>query len=179
MRDALRHGGSAAAIIAMKFIGAFWNRETGKETGMRKLALATIVMALALLTSVQLAAAQSGDEAAVAEAVEAYRKALLAADRSQLEALFADQISYGHSSGRFENKSQFIDGATSGRSVWKSITLTDHSSQIVGDNAIVRHIFTGENARAGRIDAIRVGVLMVWHRQDGRWKLLARQAYRI
>ena len=36
-------------------------------------------------------AAQSSDEAAIAQAVEAFRNAMLAADRSQFEALCAEQ----------------------------------------------------------------------------------------
>lgn len=124
-------------------------------------------------------AAQSSDEAAIVQAVEAFRKAMLAADRSQLEALCADQLSYGHSSGRLETKTQFVDNAVSGRSVWKFITLTDQSSQVVGNNAIARHILTGETESGGKTNAIKIGVLMVWQKQDGRWKLLARQAYKI
>ena len=146
---------------------------------MKKLVFSTVVMAFALLTNVQLAAAQSADEVAVAQAVETYRKAMLAADRSQFEAICAAQMSYGHSGGRIETKAQFIDGATSGRSVWKFITLTDHTTQIVGNNAIVRHVFTGENTSEGKTNAIKIGILMVWQKQDGRWKLLARQAYKI
>ena len=146
---------------------------------MQKFVMSIVVMALALLTNVQFAAAQSGDEAAVAQAVEAYRKAMLAADRSQFEAISADQLSYGHSSGRVETKSQFIDGATSGRSVWNFINLTDQTIQIVGNDAIVRNLFTGENTSQGKTNAIKIGILMVWQKQDGRWKLLARQAYKI
>ena len=146
---------------------------------MRTLVLSAVVMALALLTNAQVVAAQSSDEAAVAQAVEAFRKAMLAADRSQFEAICADQLSYGHSAGRIETKAQFIDNAVSGRSIWKFITLTDHSTQIVGNNAIARHIFTGENESAGKTNAIKIGILMVWQKQDGRWRLLARQAYRI
>ena len=99
--------------------------------------------------------------------------------RSQFEALCADQLSDGHSAGRIETKAQFIDGATSGRSVWKVMTLTDQSQQIVGDTAIVRHILTGETESEGKTNAVKIGVLMVWQKQDGRWKLLARQAYRL
>lgn len=124
-------------------------------------------------------AAQTGDEAAVAQAVEAFRKAMVAKDRGQLEALCADQLSYGHSAGRIETKSQFIDAAVSGRSAWKFITLTDQTAQIVGNNAIARHILTGENESEGKTNAIKIGVLMVWQKQDGNWKLLARQAFRI
>ena len=43
------------------------------------------------------ALAQSGEEAAVNQAIEALRKAMLDADKAKLEELVADQLSYGHS----------------------------------------------------------------------------------
>jgi ketosteroid isomerase-like protein len=146
---------------------------------MRTLVLSTIVMALALLGAAHVAAAQSSDEAAVAQAVEAFRNAMLKADRSQFEALCADQLSYGHSAGRVETKAQFIDAATSGRSTWKFITLTDQTTRIVGNTAIVRHTLTGETERDGKANPVKIGVLMVWHKPDGNWQLLARQAVRL
>ena len=39
------------------------------------------------------------DENAIVEALERYRKALLMADKAQLDALCADEMTYGHSSG--------------------------------------------------------------------------------
>jgi hypothetical protein len=83
-----------------------------------------MVLALALLGTSPVVA-QSSDEVAMAQAVEAFRNAVLKADRGQFEPLTADQLSYGHSAGRVENQAQFIDGATSGRSTWIFITLTD------------------------------------------------------
>jgi ketosteroid isomerase-like protein len=111
--------------------------------------------------------------------VEAFRTAMLKADRAQFEALTAEQLSYGHSAGRVETKAQFIDAATSGQSRWKFITLTDQTIQIVGKNAIVRHTLTGETERDGKTNPVKIGVLMVWHKQNGDWKLLARQAVRL
>ena len=146
---------------------------------MRKLVLFTVLLALAILPGAQPAAAQSGDEAAVAQAVETFRKAMLANDRGQFEALCADQMSYGHSGGRIETKKQFIDDATSGKSVWKFLNLSDQSIQIVGNNAIVRNILTGDLESEGKITPIKIGILWVWQKQDGLWKLLARQAYRL
>ena len=145
---------------------------------MRTLILSTIVMALTLLGAASVVA-QSGDEAAVAQAVEAFRNATLKADRAQFTALTADQLSYGHSAGRVENKTEFIDAATSGQSRWKFITITDQTIKIVDNNAIVRHTLTGETERDGKTNPVKIGVLMVWHKQDGQWKLLARQAVRL
>jgi ketosteroid isomerase-like protein len=59
------------------------------------------------------------------------------------------------------------------------MTLTDQSTQIVGTTMIVRHLLTGETENDGKTNAIKIGVLMVWHKHDGRWQLLARQAYRL
>jgi len=146
---------------------------------MRKLVLFTVLLALTILLGAQPAVAQSGDEAAVAQAVETFRKAMLANDRGQFEALCADQMSYGHSGGRIETKKQFIDDATSGKSVWKFLNLSDQSIQIVGNNAIVRNILTGDLESEGKITPIKIGILWVWQKQDGLWKLLARQAYRL
>ena len=145
---------------------------------MRTLVLWLVVMALALRAAAPVAA-QSGDEAAVAQTVEAFRHAMLKADRGQFEALTAEQLSYGHSAGRVEDKTQFIDAATGGQSRWTFITLTDQTIQIVGKNAIVRHTLTGETERDGKTNPVKIGVLMVWHKPDGDWKLLARQAVRL
>jgi ketosteroid isomerase-like protein len=144
---------------------------------MRKLMLLTIACALFGVAS--LGMAQSSDETAVSQAVEAFRNAMLTADRAQLTALTADPLSYGHSSGRVENKSQFLDAATSGQSRWKFITLTDQTVQIVGNTALVRHTLTGETERDGKINPVKIGVLMVWHQHDGTWQLLARQSVRL
>ena len=125
------------------------------------------------------AMAQSGEEAAVAEAIEKLRAAMLAADRSQLDALTAPQLSYGHSSGTVEDKARFIDVIAGKRTVYKSATHADQSVAVAGDNAIVRHVFSTETESEGRPGSARVGVMQVWQKQGGQWRLLARQAFRI
>jgi len=85
------------------------------------------------------AVAQSADEAAVAQVVEALRKAIFGQEKPQLEALCAEQLSYGHSDGRVENKAQFINGVMTRKAILKSLTLSDHTIAIVGADAIARH----------------------------------------
>jgi ketosteroid isomerase-like protein len=50
---------------------------------------------------------------------------------------------------------------------------------MVDNDAIVRHTLTGETERDGTTNPVKIGVLMVWHKQDGSWKLLACQAVRL
>jgi len=122
--------------------------------------------------------AESADEAAVAQAIEALRKAVFSQEKSQLEALCAEQLSYGHSDGRVENKAQFINGVMTRKAVIKSITLSDHTIAIVGSDAIARHTWVSESETDGKPMSTKIGVLQVWQKQDGAWKLLARQAVR-
>ena len=67
----------------------------------------------------------------------------------------------------------------SGQATWKFITITDQTIKIVDNDAIVRHTLTGETERDGKTNPVKIGVLMVWHKQNGNWKLLARQAVRL
>jgi ketosteroid isomerase-like protein len=124
------------------------------------------------------AVAASADEEAVAQAVEALRKAVLVQDKPQLEALCAEQLSYGHSDGRVENKAQFIEGVMTRKAIVKSITLSDHTITIVGNDAIARHTLASESETDGKPTSTKIGVLQVWQKQGGAWKLLARQSVR-
>ena len=142
---------------------------------------ATLV-GLAALVGVSLSrssSAQGGDEAAVNQAIDDLRKAMLAADQAGLEALVTDQLSYGHSGGVIESKAQFVNVIISKKTIYKSITLSEPSVTVVGDNAIARHIFSADFEADGKPGSSRVGVLQVWTKQDSRWKLLARQAFRL
>ena len=126
---------------------------------MRTLIISTIV--LTLLGATSMVRAQSSDEAAVAQAVEAFRNATLKADRAQFTALTANELSYGHSAGRVENKTQFIDAATSGQSTWKFITITDQTIKIVDNDAIIQHTLTNETERNKKTNPVKIGILMV------------------
>ena len=122
--------------------------------------------------------AASADEAAVAQAIEALRKAILGQEKTQLEALCAEQVSYGHSDGRVQNKAEFIEGVMTRKAVIKSLTFSDHTIAIVGNDAIARHTWTSESETDGKLTSTKIGVLQVWQKQGGTWKLLARQSVR-
>ena len=125
--------------------------------------------------------AATGGDAAVAAAVDTYRKAMLANDRKMLEALCVDQLTYGHSSGRVQTKKEFIDDASSGKTKWNSITFSDPVIQLAGSNAMARFVFSGENVNVsdGKTNTVKFGLLTVWVKQSGKWRLLARQGYKI
>ena len=138
--------------------------------------LAAGALALAVLPTVT--HAESADEAAVRKAIDDLSKAMLAADKAKLEALVADQLSYGHSAGRLETKKEFVDVIAGKKTIYKSITLNEPSVSVVGNNAIARHTFVVETETDGKPSQAKVGVMQVWVKDGGTWKLLARQAFR-
>jgi ketosteroid isomerase-like protein len=125
------------------------------------------------------AGAQAADEAAVTENVEVLRKALLQADKAKLEQVTAAQISYGHSDGRVETKEQFVNAVMTRKQTVKSLAFPELKVAVVGDAAIARHIFLAESELEGKATTTRIGALQVWQKQNGSWKLLARQGFRL
>jgi len=125
------------------------------------------------------AAAQAGEEAAVADVIEVLRKGTLEADKAKLVQVTAEQLSYGHSDGRAETKEQFINGVLTRKAVVKSLAFPELKVNVVGNAAIARHIYLAESEQDGKATTTRIGVLQVWQKQDGAWKLLARQGFRL
>jgi hypothetical protein len=123
--------------------------------------------------------AQGGDEAAVAQAVDTLRKGQLEADRGKLEQVTSAQVSYGHSDGRVETKEQFIHGVMTRKQTVKSLDFPDLKIAVVGNAAIARHIYLSQSELDGKATITRIGALQVWEKQDGGWKLLARQGFRL
>lgn len=122
--------------------------------------------------------ADASDETAVKENVEALRKAVLSADKAQLEKLTAPELSYGHSSGKVQNQAEFIDGVVNRKSVIKSLTFPDTTAAVSGDAAVVRHRWASESETDGKTNSTKLNVLCVWQKQNGNWKLLARQGFK-
>jgi ketosteroid isomerase-like protein len=123
--------------------------------------------------------AEAGDEAAVRQNIEALREALLKADKAQLARLTADQLSYGHSDGRVQNKPEFIDGVMTRKATVKSINFPDLKIEVAGDAAIARHLYESESEMDGKTTNTKIGTLELWQKQGGNWKLLARQGYKL
>lgn len=146
---------------------------------MRKSLLCALTLWVALITGTNPAWAQSGEEAAVAKAVESLRQAMFARDPKGYEALISENVSYGHSAGRIENKQEFIKASLANKSVMKSLTFTDQTIQVNGTHAIVRNTYNGVSELDGKTNNTKIGVLMIWAKEGNTWRLYARQAYRL
>jgi hypothetical protein len=144
----------------------------------RQLALSALAIGLA---GVAPALAASPDEEAVAKKVEAFRAAQVAADPKAFDALCAPELSYSHSDGRVEDKALFIANATNGKSKWLSLKYEDPKIRVVGDAAIVRFHWLGEQEAVadGKKSSTNLHILMNWQKQGPDWKLLSRASTKL
>ena len=135
-----------------------------------------LLLFLVICSMMQLTHAQSKDEKAVAQAVENLRKAMVDADKAMLEKLTDTHLSYGHSGGNLEDQATFVKQIVSGHSDFVTMDLTEQTITIVGNTAIVRHKLAADTNDNGKPGNVHLRILLVWQKEGGEWKLLARQA---
>jgi len=123
--------------------------------------------------------AQTGDEALVAQAIERFRVAMIHPDSAVLADLACEDLQYVHSSGTVRNKKGFIDEFMLRQTDVTRVTISNQTIKISGTNAIVRHRLVADSRKAGYPPVIDIIILMVWRKEDGKWKMLARQAAKI
>lgn len=123
--------------------------------------------------------AQSKAEKKVSAAVEKMRLAMISGDRAALESIAASDLSYGHSSGKVEDKAAFVESIASGKSDFVSIDLNEQTIKVAGKTAVVRHKLSAQTNDGGKAGTVNIGILLVFQKKHGNWKLLARQAYKL
>ncbi|WP_299289770.1 nuclear transport factor 2 family protein [uncultured Mucilaginibacter sp.] len=123
--------------------------------------------------------AQSKEEKQVAAAVETLKKAMIDGNKTALENISSDQLSYGHSSGKVQDKAAFVETIVSGQSDFVTIDLTGQTIVIKDKTAIVRHTLSAQTNDGGKPGNVNLGVMLVWVKEKGNWKLLGRQAFKL
>ncbi len=138
--------------------------------------LSTLILLLATTFMVQ---AQSKEETKVLAAVENMRLALISGERTALENVAAADLSYGHSSGKLQNKAEFVEAIANGSSDFVSIDYKNQTVKVTGKTALVRHELHAKTNDGDKPGEVHLGILLVWQKQGGSWKLLGRQAYKL
>jgi hypothetical protein len=132
-----------------------------------------------LIISINTLIAQSKDEILVAQAIERLRLVMMQPDSNVLAGLVSDDLEYVHSSGALRNKQGFIDEFMKRQTDVANVIFSNQTIKISGSNAIVRHRMVADSRKAGYPPTIDIIVLMVWIKEHGHWKMLARQAAKI
>ena len=137
----------------------------------------TLAVVLFQFSSFAQNSSNSKEEAAVAARVETLRQAMIDGDAAKLKELSSPALSYGHSSGKIQDQAAFVEKIANGESDFVSIELQNQTIEIVGDVAIVRHIFAS-HTKDGGVDK-DIKIMLIWQKQKDKWLLIARQAFKL
>lgn len=113
------------------------------------------------------------EEQAVLAAEDRRYRAMLDADLPALDELCADALSYAHSSGTRETKSEYLEKVRSGHYVYRRVDHPVERVEVAGDTAIVVGRMTADVDVGGTPKTIDCLALAVWTRASGTWQLLA------
>lgn len=115
----------------------------------------------------------STDEAAVRAAEDRRYQALLDSDWDTLDELFADELSYAHSSGVRDTKDEYFAKLRNQYYVYKRVDHPVERVAVVGHTALVIGRMTADLLVDGTAKTIDNLALAVWSKASGEWRLLA------
>ena len=113
------------------------------------------------------------DVRAVLAAEDRRYRAMQDADLTTLTEVCAEELSYAHSSGVRDTRSEYLEKVRSGHYVYRRIDHPVERVAVLGDTAIVVGRMTADVEVQGRPKTIDNLALAVWTRASGTWRLLA------
>ena len=96
-----------------------------------------------------------------------------------LAELASDDLEYVHSSGTVRDKQGFISEFIKKQTNVTNVKFSNQTIKFSGDLAIVRHRMEADAHNPGYPSKIDIIILMVWKKEGGKWKMLARQAAKL
>jgi uncharacterized protein (TIGR02246 family) len=121
-------------------------------------------------------AAQSSDEAAVRAVEDRRIKALVEDDFATLEAIFADDLHYTHSSAVVDDKAAYMAALRSGKTKYETVDREPPRVRIYGDTALMTG--TAVVGLRRRAEKLPLRYTLVYVRQGGQWRMAAWQSTR-
>jgi hypothetical protein len=119
------------------------------------------------------------DEMEVMKQMNSFRMAVLNKDSVSLSALLSDDVTYAHTNGLVQTKSQFIRAIMSREQDYKQIEPSDMKVRIYDNTAVVNLKAKISMLYSGNALDFSMNVLFVWIRKEGDWKIVARQSTKL
>jgi ketosteroid isomerase-like protein len=136
----------------------------------------TVGSAVLGLAATKAASACETDD--ILAAVEEYRKAMVEGNGAHLLEMSSDDLSFGHANGVVQTKVEFVKTVVDKAEIFNSIKLYDHAIHSAGDLAIARHTFDADLMYQGKNLQLVLSIVQTWRKEDGRWRLFVRQAFK-
>jgi len=127
-------------------------------------------------------AAQSGSDPVQMQVMMkmlSLKNSLIVKDSVTLSGLLADDVTYGHTNGMIQTKSQLIRDVVSGVQDYKSIEPSEMNIRLFDHTAIVNMKSAVKMMFNNNPLDFNMYVTLVWIQKDGDWKLEARQSVKL
>jgi ketosteroid isomerase-like protein len=122
---------------------------------------------------------ESNAKKEVLAAMHTWRQAMIARDRTMLDALYAPDLDYAHSSGKHENKAEAIEAVVNGKDRIEFLELTDIVVTVYGATALVKAKIVMRLVSAATATTLNLDVLHVWIKNGAAWQMVARHSARL
>lgn len=104
------------------------------------------------------------------------KNSLIMKDSVKLSNLLSDDVTYGHTNGMIQTKSELIRSIMSRDQDYKSIEPSEMKVRIYDNTAIVNMKSEVKMNYGGKPLELNMFVVLVWVKKDKDWKLVARQS---
>jgi len=120
------------------------------------------------------------DSVGLKNAMQQLDKALLQKDETVLKSVLHKDLSYGHSNGWIQSKSDILNDFTSGKLTYSKIE--NNSSTIIVINKEYATVKTNTNAEGvvnGTAFKLTLHIMQFWIKTKKSWQLIARQSAKL
>jgi hypothetical protein len=121
------------------------------------------------------------DSVSLKQAMSDLDKALVTRDEKALVQLLHTEVSYGHSNGWVQNKTDIINDLKSGKLIYDKIENTNVNIVAITNNWATVRTSTNATGRSTTVPTfeLKLHVLQVWLKTKSGWQLLARQSTKL
>ena len=116
-------------------------------------------------------------EKAVRAAHDAFNVAVRAGDGAKMNALLGDELIYGHSTAKLENKQECVAALVKSKSNFE--ILPGSTVQVYGNAAVWVGKMTAHNMANGKTVDVPLHMVQVWVKRGGKWMMVTRHTTRI
>ena len=135
---------------------------------------------LALIITLLLAAACCAETPEQVKALDRqWAAATTKADVAVLNRLLSDDLTYTHSTGETQSKTQFIASVSKGEIRYNSIEFESSNARVYGNTAVIVSHLRIKLTIGGKNINLHPCFLDIWVKKNGRWQMVAHQATKI
>lgn len=120
-----------------------------------------------------------GAETAIREVEDRRLQAMMQRDFAALESLLADDLTYTHTNGRVDGKSELLSAMQAGALIYESIELLEARVRVYEATAVVTGTASMQVKAGNQQISFQARFTDVYVNQSGLWKMVAWQSTRI